>query len=81
MMDKIKNAMVVMVVLSVLGGLVYLTINKVGGSEYIYVARGIQCKEYDKDTNTLKQCDESIYGEVEIINPISILKVRLNDAK
>ena len=45
--------------------------------EYIYVARGVQCKEYDKESNTLKECDDATFGEVEIINPISVLKIRI----
>ena len=81
MMDKIKNVMIAVLVLAVLAVIGYLMINKVGSSNYVYVARGIQCKEYDKDTNTLKKCDDSIFGEVEIINPVSILKVQLNDTK
>ena len=45
--------------------------------EYIYVARGVQCKEYDKESNILKRCDDATFGEVEIINPISVLKIRV----
>ena len=58
--------------------LLILTLSSCGFKpEYIYVARGVQCKEYDKESNTLKKCEDGIFGEVEIINPISVLKIRV----
>jgi len=59
----------------ILGGL--LVLDQATESEYLYLARGIECKEFDKDSNTLKQCKDGNLGEVELINPISVIKVRI----
>jgi hypothetical protein len=55
-----------------------IILNKVNSNEYIYIARGVQCKEYDKENNVLSKCDDATFGEVDIINPISILKIKIN---
>ena len=70
-----------LIALTIVGVLLIITpviiMYKINTPEYIYVARGIQCKEYDKDSNVLKKCDDSQFGEVEIINPIAVLKIRI----
>lgn len=53
-------------------------LDKTFSSKYIYSARGVICEEFDKDSNTLKNCDAGSLGKVEIINPISILKIKVD---
>jgi hypothetical protein len=78
MWNSLKDKLILIAIASLIVlGLSTLYISQVNKPEYVYVARGIQCKEYDKDSNVLKKCDDSQFGEVEIINPIAVLKIRI----
>lgn len=48
--------------------------------KYIYIARGVTCKEFDKESNSVKHCFSEEFGEdFDIINPVSVIKVKADE--
>jgi len=72
-MDRITGILIVGLVL---GFFVVLGLHNFNKNEYIYIARGVQCKNFDKDTNTLSECSDGLLENYDIINPISIVRIK-----
>lgn len=72
--DKILFVVVLCLLGFVLGA---VFLDKTFSTKYIYSARGVICEEFDSGSNTLKNCDAGDLGKVEIINPISVLKIKV----
>jgi hypothetical protein len=74
--DNLGILVVLFIFAFAMGAAVYVGTKK---NDYIYIARGVECAEYDRDNNILKDCNFGELGKVDIINPISVIRIKLED--